>query len=96
MTGPVLHLDFLNLTPEASLEGRRQLEAAARELYSIDGVQEIGFLDSDGGSDFDVALWFKLRDFAALEPFGTSPEYTRFLQGTVAPLIRGEARVLGT
>jgi hypothetical protein len=86
-------MDFINLTPEAGPEDRRRLEAAATGLFAIDGVEEIGVIEGESGSDFDIALWVRLRDFASLEPFGTDPEYTRFLQGTVAPMLRGFAGV---
>jgi hypothetical protein len=92
-TSPVLHLDFIKLKPEAGVDGRARLEAAAASLHAIDGVEEVGLIEGDAASDFDVALWFRLRDYAALEPFGTNPEYARFLQGTVAPLLRGFAGV---
>ena len=93
MSDQVLHLDFINLTPETGSEERNQLEDAAAKLRAVDGVRGIGLLEGDGASDFDLALWFTLRDFAALEPFGTHPDYTRFLQGTVAPMLRGFAGV---
>ena len=87
----VLHLDFINLTPAAGPEARAELEAAAGRLAAIEGVLDVGVIEADAASDFDVAFWFLLRDFAALEPFGTDPAYSRFLQGTVAPLLRGFA-----
>jgi len=42
-------------------------------------------------STFDLAFFFVLRAFTDLEPFGTNPLYIRFLQGKVAPLLRGFA-----
>jgi hypothetical protein len=40
---------------------------------------------------FDLAFFFVLDSFTALEPFGTHPQYIRFLQGKVARLLRGFA-----
>lgn len=91
MSDQVLHLDFIKLTPETTREQRDHLEAVASELVHIEGVLGLGVIEGEDGSDFDAAFWFLLRDFLALEPFGTHTRYTRFLQGTVAPLISGFA-----
>lgn len=91
MSEQVLHLDFIKLTPETTAAHRAGLDAAATRLQEIDGVIGTGVIEADATSDFDVAFWFLLRDFAALEPFGTHPGYIRFLQGTVAPLLSGFA-----
>lgn len=92
MSQPVLHLDFIAFRPGVSSEQRVDLIATAAALQAIDGVEAIGMLEVDGeGGSFDVAFWFRLRDFGALEPFGTDPRYVRFLQGSVAPLLRGFA-----
>jgi len=87
----ILHLDFINLTPGTAPEACLELERAAGALRAIDGVMGVGVIKGDEASDFDVAFWFTLRDFAALEPFGTDPRYSQFLQGIVAPLLRGFA-----
>jgi hypothetical protein len=87
----VLHLDFIKLTPGTETEQRTQLIEAASLLRQIDGVERLGVLEGEAGSDFDLAFWFVLQEFTALEPFGTHPSYTQFLQGTVAPLITGFA-----
>ncbi len=91
MSEQVLHLDFIKLTPETAREQRNELEVAASQLREIDGVESVGVIEGASGSDFDLAFWFVLRQFTALEPFGTHPRYTQFLQGTVAPLITGFA-----
>jgi hypothetical protein len=87
----ILHLDLINLTPGTSSEARGELDRAAAGLIGIDGVTAIGVIEGDDASDFDLAYWFGLRDFEALEPFGTDPRYSQFLQGTVAPVLRGFA-----
>ena len=91
MSEQVLHLDFIKLTLEAGPEQRSQLEAAAAQLGAIAGVQSVGIIEAGTDSDFDVAFWFLLAQFTALEPFGTDGRYSRFLQASVAPLIRGFA-----
>jgi hypothetical protein len=87
----ILHLDFINLTPGTSSEARGELDRVAAGLIAIDGVTAIGVIEGDEASDFDLAYWFGLRDFEALEPFGTDARYSQFLQGTVAPVLRGFA-----
>ena len=87
MSQQVLHLDFIKLTPEAGPEQRTQLEAVAAQLAAIEGVITIGVIEAEAASDFDVAFWFLLRDFVSLEPFGTDPHYSQFLQGTVARML---------
>lgn len=42
-------------------------------------------------SDFDLAFFFVLEGFTALEPFGTHAAYIQFLQGKVARMLRGFA-----
>jgi hypothetical protein len=87
----VLHLDFIKLILETGPDQRRQLEDAAAQLSAIDGVVGVGVIEAATESDFDLAFWFLLREFIALEPFGTDPRYSRFLQGSVAPLLRSFA-----
>jgi hypothetical protein len=87
----VLHLDFIKLTSETGPEQRGQLEVAAAQLSAIDGVVGVGIIEADDRSDFDAAFWFLLREFTALEPFGTDPRYSQFLQRSVAPLLKAFA-----
>ena len=89
MTEQVLHLDLLALAAGTSSEAVEDLIGAAGGLASLPGVERVGVIHSDGGSDFDVAFLFILPGFAALEPFGTATGYSRFLQTKVAPLLRG-------
>jgi hypothetical protein len=87
----ILHLDFINLAHGAAPEARRDVEMAAGALSAIEDVIDVGVIEGDETSDFNLAFWFALRDFEALEPFGTHPMYAAFLQGTVAPVLRGFA-----
>jgi hypothetical protein len=87
----VLHLDFIALGPETTQEQRKQLEEAAAGLLVLDRVLAAGVIDGESGSDFDIAFLSLLPDFADLEPFGTDPRYVRFLQGSVAPVLRAFA-----
>ncbi len=64
------------------------LFAEAGNLATMDEVIDAGVIEGAPGADFELAFLFVLRDFAALEPFGTSPSYSRFLQGYVAPVLR--------
>ena len=85
---PVLHADFISLGPDVSAEAREELIEAARTLAELDEVLSIALIEGGDGSDFELVLLFLLRDFRSLEPFGTDPRYSRFLQGTVAPILR--------
>jgi hypothetical protein len=87
----VLHLDFIALNPDTTLEQRGQLDQAASDLCSMEQVVGAGVIEADEASAFDLVFWFLLPEFAALEPFGTDARYSRFLQGSVAPLLRGFA-----
>jgi hypothetical protein len=87
----VLHLDFVSLSPSTGPDDRRQLTAAAVTLSEIDHVTAIGVIEGEAGSDFDLAFYFVLSDFTELEPFGTDARYSRFLQGEVAPRLKGFA-----
>jgi hypothetical protein len=90
--GDILHVDLIALRPEVGGEAKVGLIEAAAGLTSIEGVMSVSVIEAEGeASDFDLALLYLLRDFAALEPFGTDARYTRFLQGEVAPLLRGFA-----
>ena len=91
MSQQVLHLDFIGLRPETTQDQRSQLEDAAADLLALDQVMDVGVLNADAGSDFDIAFLFLLPDFTDLEPFGTDPRYVRFLQGSVAPVLRAFA-----
>jgi hypothetical protein len=83
----VLHLDLISLAPDLTPEARGTVVAGARDLSALPDVLQIGALEA---SD-ELALYFVLKGFAALEPFGTDPAYVRFLQGSVAPVLRGLA-----
>ena len=87
MSRQVLHLDFIKLNPEAEAGQRSRLQATASQLKAIEGVLAVGVIEGETGSDFDVAFWFLLESFSALEPFGTDARYSQFLQGTVARLL---------
>jgi hypothetical protein len=87
----VLHLDFISLSTASGPQDREQLIEAAGALAAIDGVIATGVIEGEAGSDFDLAFYFVLNDFAALEPFGTDPRYSRFLQGDVAPRLKAFA-----
>lgn len=91
MSDQVLHLDFIKLSPEAGPEQHSQIEAAAVALAAIEGVIGVGVIEAGEASDFDVAVWFLLSEFTALEPFGTDPRYSQFLQGTVARALQSFA-----
>ena len=91
MTAQVLHIDLIKLAPETGSDQRARLAEAARELAAVDGVLSTGVIEGNGDSDFDIAVWFALREFLALEPFGTDPRYSRFLQGEVAPVVQAFA-----
>jgi hypothetical protein len=83
----VLHLDLISLSETASPEAREALITAAAGLASIPNVLRIGIIEAAD----ELALYFVLQGFGALEPFGTDPAYVRFLQGSVAPVLRGLA-----
>jgi hypothetical protein len=87
----VLHLDLVSLSPTTRLEDRRQLFEAAAGLSQLDGVVAVGVVEDDQSSDYDIAFYFVLADFAFLEPFGTDPRYSRFLQGELAPRLKAFA-----
>jgi hypothetical protein len=90
-TDHVLHLDLIALAPDATVEARAALVASAGELATLPNVERVGVIEADAPGDFDVAFFFVLRGFASLEPFGTNPAYSSFLQTRVAPLLRGLA-----
>jgi hypothetical protein len=85
----VLHLDFISLNPQVGPDDRRLLQDAAAELTQLEQVIGAGVVEADAGAEFDIVFYFLLPDFSALEPFGTDPRYSRFLQGSVAPRLRG-------
>jgi hypothetical protein len=83
-----MHIDFVAVSDQATPERLNDLFAEAARLATLDEVVSAGIIEADSGSDFELAFLFLLQDFAALEPFGTSPMYSRFLQGYVAPVLR--------
>ena len=80
-----MHIDFVTLAPATGAEARSDILAQAAALAEIESVLEAGVIEAEAGSDFELALYFLLPRFSALEPFGTDGRYVRFLQGTVAP-----------
>jgi hypothetical protein len=88
---PLVHVDFVSLLHDATPEGRRDLLEAARGLVGLDEVRSAGVIEAREHADFDLAFFFVLPEFGALEPFGTHPRYSRFLQHHVAPVLRSFA-----
>ncbi len=91
MSQQVLHLDFVSLNQEAGAQDREHLLEAASRLAALPQVLSLGAIDADpeSESDFDLVFYFLLPDFSALEPFGTDSRYAGFLQGEVAPRLKG-------
>jgi len=83
-----MHIDFVALSEQATSEGLDALFAEAARLATMEEVVSAGVIEAEADSDFELAFLFVLRDFAAIETFGTSPMYSRFLQGYVAPVLR--------
>ena len=88
---PLLHLDLASLSLTTGPEAHRELIEAARCLPSLPGVLSTGVIEADAGADFELAFLFVLAEPAALERFGTHPEYSRFLQGSLAPRLHAFA-----
>jgi hypothetical protein len=84
-------LDLVALNPATGYAGRTGLIETASELAAIDNVVAAGVIEGEPGAGFDLAFYFVLTEFAALEPFGTDPRYSRFLQGEVAPRLQAFA-----
>ncbi len=91
MTQQVLHIDLISLKPATNAADQETLIHEAGILLSIEDVIGGGVIQAGAESHFDLAVFFALKDFAALEPFGTHPGYSRFLQGKVAPLLQAFA-----
>src|SRR4051794_31924278 len=88
-TARVIHIDFVAVADnKATPELLDALFVEAGSLAQLDEVVDAGVIEGAPGSDFELAFLFVLRDFAALEPFGTKPAYAKFLQGYVAPVLR--------
>ncbi len=87
MSETIVHLDLIAIASEVAPDARRELTDAAGGLLALPGVLGGGAIEGEAGSDFDLALYYALADYAALEPFGTDPRYARFLQGSVGPLL---------
>src|SRR5262245_61557196 len=83
-----MHVDFVAVADKATQAGLDALFAEARDLATLDEVVAATVIEGAPGSDFELAFLFVLRDFTALEPFGTNPRYSRFLQHYVAPVLR--------
>jgi hypothetical protein len=82
-----LHVDFVAVS-ESPKGARDEILEAAATLKEMPYVLEVGAIEADARSDFDLAIYFLLRSFTDLEPFGTDGRYVRFLQGTVAPNLK--------
>jgi hypothetical protein len=92
LTDQVAHFDFIALSDNATEPAIDDLVETAAGLLGLPGVETGGVIRAGtADSDFDLAFFFVLDSFSALEPFGTNPAYTRFLQGTIAPLLRSFA-----
>jgi hypothetical protein len=87
----VLHLDFIALNDHTASSEHAPLIEGAAELLALDQVIDAGVIQADDHSDYNLAFYFLLPDFLALEPFGTDPLYSRFLQKDVAPVLRSFA-----
>jgi hypothetical protein len=83
-----MHLDLVTLADGCSEDQRQQLLGAARVLAEMDCVVRAGVIEAEHGSDFDLAFFYVLPEFSALEPFGTHELYSRFLQRYLAPVLR--------
>jgi hypothetical protein len=82
-----LHVDFVAVS-EPTGAARDEILEAACALKEMPYVLAVGAIEAGAGSDFDLAIYFLLRSFTDLEPFGTDGRYVRFLQGTVAPNLK--------
>ena len=91
MSEQVLHIDLIALGDHASATQRNDLIAAAASLRTMEHVLAVGLIEAADNSDYDLAVFFLLDAFTSLEPFGTDPRYSQFLQGSVAPVLRGFA-----
>jgi hypothetical protein len=87
----VLHIDLIALGDHASDLQRNALISAATSLQAMEHVLAVGLMEATDESDYDLAVFFLLDGFTSLEPFGTDPRYSQFLQGSVAPVLRGFA-----
>jgi hypothetical protein len=87
----VLHIDLIALGDHASAPKRNDLIAAATSLRTMEHVLAVGLIEATEESDYDLVVYFLLDSFASLEPFGTDARYSQFLQGSVAPVLRGFA-----
>jgi hypothetical protein len=93
LTNQVAHFDFIALADEAAEQAIGDLIDTAAGLLRLPGLEMAGVIRASAASSshFDLGFFFVLDSFAALEPFGTHPDYTRFLQGKVAPILRAFA-----
>ncbi len=85
---PVLHIDFIALKPETEASAIDTLLGEAAGLRSIDNVLAGGAIHGSQDSGYEIGVYFVLASFTDLEPFGTNPAYARFLQASVAPVLR--------
>lgn len=91
MSEQVLHIDLIALGERISPQARDTLISAATSLRTMEHVLAVGLIEATEESDYDLVVYFLLDTFASLEPFGTDARYSQFLQGSVAPVLRGFA-----
>jgi hypothetical protein len=91
VTAQVLHADFITLNATATVAAKDALLEEAGSLSDLDEVVSVTVVEGESDSGVELALFFVLKEFTALEPFGTAGRYSGFLQGRVAPLLRGLA-----
>jgi hypothetical protein len=95
VSNQILHVDLVLLREDVSDEALSALYEEAGRLKEIEGVVQVGVIESGarsgqaaGGSDFDLAFFFVIDSVGELEAFGTDQRYVRFLQGGVARTLR--------
>jgi hypothetical protein len=86
--GQVVHADLIRLSEPTTAGEKDELLAQVAAVREIAGVIGAVAIEGEDGSDFDLALFFVLNDFTALEPFGTDARYIRFLQAGLAPRLK--------
>ena len=85
----LLHFDLISLKPDDPSSHRETVLAGARNLKGIETVFGGGVIESAGGSDGDILLYFLIEGRADIEAFGADRRYVQFLQKTVAPVLAG-------
>jgi len=87
-SGKVLHVDLILLREDITSDAREALYEEAAALTVLSGVLNVGAIEGEGASDFDLAFFFVLDSLASLEAFGTDQRYVRFLHGGLARALR--------